>query len=582
MSLYDKEALRALLHDTKSDLLAEGKSENAAERLTRKEFQKWLGEYSDSLKEIIHSNTTLDPKEKDARIKRQSADFDYFRRTYFPHYYYLPGKSALQADLETIYQRIKSRSILSSVAANALDAIKSEKYGVAAPRGHGKSTDASVVFVIWCIVNDLKHFITIFSDAIELTETLIEAIKVELSENDNLKADFSHATGIGKRWKIGDIVTKNGIRIKGFGSSKRVRGIKHGVWRVDLTIIDDLENDENVRSRDQRDKLEAWLDEAVANLGAVNDNMDILYIGTLLHKDSVLARKLKQAFWNPRIHRAIITFPERMDLWERYATLYSQRGLDEAHAFYLANKPDMDKGARVLWAEAVSLETLMRKRAEAPRSFNKEFQNTPASGLEKFKREKMHFYKQVPNLRQLKTYGWCDPAGNKKKSDFTNFTILGIDEKERKGYVLESINEVIGSREICKRMVDLQETYRCQVFGYEDNGGQFHLKPFILAEAFDRGVHMPLRGVHNSENKEDRIAEMELPIENGEILLYEGHLILIQQLEDFPEGLNDDAPDGLNGAYRISKLAKLKKNNSAPRTNRRALRERHITRRTYR
>lgn len=570
MSLYDKEALRALLHDTKSDLLAEGIDEKVAERLTRKEFQKWLGEYSDSLKEIIHSNTTLDPKEKDARIKRQFIDFDYFRRTYFPHYYYLPGKSALQADLETIYQRIKSRSILSSAAANELDTIKSEKYGVAAPRGHGKSTDVSVVFVIWCIVNDLKHFITIFSDAIELAETQIEAIKVELSENDNLKADFPHATGIGKPWKIGDFVTKNGIRVKGYGSSKRVRGIKHGVYRVDLAIGDDLENDENVRSRDQRDKQEAWFDDAVANLGAVDDNMDIIYIGTLLHKDSVLARKLKLAYWNPRIHKAIITFPERMDLWEKFTTLHKNQGLDASHAFYLANKQEMNKGARVLWAEAVSLETLMRKRAEAPRSFNKEYQNEPSSGFEKFMREKMHFYKHDPNIRQLKIYGWCDPAGKKKKSDYTNLTIFGVDEKERKGYVLESINEIIGSKEICKRMVDLQAIYKCKYFGYEDNGGQFHLKPFILDEAFDRGIAMPLRGINNTDNKELRIEELEIPIENGEILLHEDQILLIQQLEDFPEGTHDDAPDGLVCVYRLSKLAKMKKH-SAPRTNRRGL-----------
>lgn len=574
MSLFDKEALRSLLRDTKEELISAGKDKETAERLTRREFLSWLDDYTSSLKEIIHSNSTLPPDGRDERVKRQRVDFDFFRRTYFPHYYYLPGKSALQADLETIYQRIAKRAISRAVANALMDEPKSEKYALAAPRGHGKSTDASVVFPIWLIVNDFKHFITIFSDAIELTETLIEAIKAELSENDNLKADFPHATSIGKRWKIGDIVTKNGVRVKGFGSGKRVRGIKHGVHRPDQTIIDDLENDENVRSRDQRDKLEAWLDEAVANLGAVDDSMDILYIGTLLHKDSVLARKLKLAFWNPRIHKAIITFPDRMDLWERFSMLYMHQGLDASHSFYLANKQEMDKGARVLWAEAVSLETLMRKRAEAPRSFNKEYQNTPSSGFEKFTREKMHFYKSAPELRHLQIFGWCDPAGNKKKSDFTNFTIFGVDEKAMKGYVLESINEVLGSKEICRRIVDLQEKYRCKVFGYEDNGGQFHLKPFILEEAFNRGVHMPLRGINNTDNKELRIEELEIPIENGDIPLHEDQILLIQQLEDFPEGTHDDAPDGLVCVYRLSKLAKMKKHNSAPRTNRRGLRGR--------
>ncbi|MDD3770486.1 MAG: phage terminase large subunit [Sulfuricurvum sp.] len=572
MSLFDKEELRRLLSDTKSELMDEGHSERSAERLTRREYIKWLTGFTEDLLETIRSNATLPVDQRDERLIRQRADFHFFRTTYFPHYYYLPGKSELQEHLEAVYHRICDKRLTASVdipLANGGGTLVGEKFAIAAPRGHGKSTDVSVVFVIWCIVNDLKHFITIFSDAIELTETLIEAIKAELTENDNLKADFPNSTGIGRVWRVGDIVTRNGIRIKGFGSGKRVRGIKHGVWRPDLSIIDDLENDENVRSQDQRDKLESWLDEAVANLGAVDGTMDILYIGTVLHRDSVLARKLKMAFWNPKIFRAIITFPERMDLWDQYALIYLRRGLQEAHDFYLANKPDMDKGARVLWPDAVPTETLMRKRAESPRSFSKELQNNPSSETQKFKRERMHFYRSLPPLKQLKIYGWCDPAGNGKKSDFTSITIFGVDERAMMGYVIESYNEVIGSLDIVRKIVDFQERYRCDVFGVETNGGQFHLKAFILKEAFERGVHMPLRGVHNSDNKVLRIEELELPIENAQILMHEDQVTLIDQLEEFPEGKNDDAPDSLVCVYRLSKLAKKQKL-SAPRKNRRS------------
>lgn len=574
MSLFDKEELRRLLSDTKADLLADGNSEHMAERLTRREYIKWISEYTSDLKETIRSNATLPPEQRDERRDRQRHDFHYFRTTYFPHYYYLSGKSDLQEHLEGVYHRIADRCSTSNSAASAMG----YKYAIAAPRGHGKSTDVSLVYVIWCIVNDLKHFITIFSDAIELTETLIESIKAELSENDNLKADFPHATGIGKTWRIGDIITRNGIRVKGYGSSKRVRGIKHGVYRVDLALIDDLENDENVRSRDQRDKLESWIDEAVANLGSVDGNMDIIYIGTILHRDSVLARKLKFGFWNPKIFRAVITFPDRMDIWERYAIIYKSRGTEEAHDFYMSQKPEMDAGARVLWPDAVPIETLMRKRSEAPRAFAKELQNNPSLDTQNFKRESMHFWRSHPPLKQLTIYGWCDPAGSGKKSDFTNMTIFGVDDKALKGYVLESINEVIGSIEIIKRVVTLQDRYGCKVFGVETNGGQFHLKPFILREAYERGVHMPLKGIHNSDNKDSRIEELELPIENGEILLHEDQIILIEQLEDHPEGKNDDAPDGLAGVYRLSKLAK-KQHTSAPRSNRRSVRPRNSHRR---
>lgn len=572
MSPYNSNDLRALLSEAKESFLADGKDEKTAKRLTRKEFIKWLDGYTSELKETIRSNTTLPADQRDERRERQRNDFHYFRTTYFPHYYYLAGKSELQAHLETVYHRIAGDHIPPDVISQG------EKHAVGAPRGHGKTTDAHLVFIIWMIVNDIKHFPIIFSDAIELAETIVESIKAELEENDNLKADFPHATGLGKLWRIGDIVTRNGIRLKAFGSGKRVRGIKHGVYRPDHVGIDDLENDENVRSRDQRDKLEAWLDDAVGNLGDVSGSMSTLYTGTILHRDSVLARKLKLAFWNPKIFRAIITFPERMDLWNQYAVIYKRSGMEWAHDFYMSQKPEMDEGSRVLWPDAVPIEILMRKRAEAPKSFAKELQNNPSSENQKFKRETMHFWRSHPPLRQLKLFGWCDPAGNGKKSDFTSIKIFGVDEKMMKGYVLESYNEVIGSLEIVKKIVDFQDQYRCEVFGVETNGGQFHLKAFILKEAFERGVHMPLRGIHNTDNKITRIEELELPIENAQILLHEDQVTLIDQLEEFPEGKHDDAPDALVCVYRLSKLAK-KQHTSTPRSNRRSIRPRNSHRR---
>jgi len=594
MSLFDKDELRRELAATKKELLAGGSDEETAERLTRKEFEKWLANFTGELRETIRANAALPVEGRDERIARIEKDFDFFRRTYFPHYFYLPGKSALQAHLETIYYRIAKRAkerIKAERQPNSSWEYKAEtepsapfvgeKFALAAPRGHGKSTDVSVVFVIWLVARKLKHFITLFSDAIELTETLIESIKAELEDNERLQADFPHVCGIGRSWKIGDIVTRNGVRIKGYGSAKRVRGIKHGVWRPDIAIIDDLENDENVRSDDQRDKLENWLDDAIDNLGEVTDTMDILYIGTLLHRDAVLARKLQLAFWNPKVFRAIMRFPDNMDPWEEYTNLYNYVGETEAHEFYLANKPDMDKGAKVLWPEAVPLETLMRKRARSKRSFDKEQQNNPGSEDQKFKRETMHFYNDYPR-RKITYYGYCDPNGGrkpskKKKRDYANFTVLAVSKEMRKAWVAESISKRIGTKEIMKTIVDLQEEYGCKVFGYEINGGQAHLVPFIKDLAFDRGVHMPLKEIDSTDSKEERIELLEIPVETGEIELHESQVILINQLEDFPEGKHDDAPDGLAGCYVLTKLHKKRKGgsgnarNRAPRPRRQSL-----------
>jgi len=195
MSLFEKSELLEYLNDTYSTALDNGYTKLGALKITRKEYKTWVSDFASSLKEQIKVSTLLDPNEKQLRIDKQKSDFHFFRKTYFPHYFSLDGKSKLQEELELRYYKI-------------IDKYKPYglRFAIAAPRGFGKSTDVSIVFPIWCIVNNYKHFITIFSDAIELAETLVEAIKVELEDNERLKQDFSNACGnwkkFGKIWRV--------------------------------------------------------------------------------------------------------------------------------------------------------------------------------------------------------------------------------------------------------------------------------------------------------------------------------------------------------------------------------------------
>lgn len=73
-----------------------------------------------------------------------------------------------------------------------------------------------------------------------------------------------------------------------------------------MIVLDDLENDENVEKPEQRDKLQSWLQKTVLNLGAADGSMDVVYVGTLLHYDSVLARTLRKPLWKARTFRSIL------------------------------------------------------------------------------------------------------------------------------------------------------------------------------------------------------------------------------------------------------------------------------------
>ncbi|EDN6131059.1 hypothetical protein GJ246_08775, partial [Campylobacter coli] len=67
------------------------------------------------------------------------------------------------------------------------------------------------------------------------------------------------------------------------------------------------------------------------------------------------------------------------------------------------------------------------------------------------------------------------------------------------------------------------------------------------------GVFLPLRGKNNSVSKFERIENLSLAFENEELFLHKSQTMLINQLLEFPEGKNDDAPDSLAGAFLLAR-----------------------------
>ena len=221
------------------------------------------------------------------RRERARQDFNYFRRAYFPHYCLVGGDSRLHEWLDVELPRMA-------------DAPEGVRLAIAAPRGEAKSTFVSLFFVLWAVLTGRKHYILIIADALEQAASLLGAVKDELEFNEALKQDFPGAAGKGHVWNVGTVVTPGNVKIQALGAGKRMRGLRHGPHRPDLIVLDDLENDENVDKPEQRDKLQSWLQKTVLNLGAADGSMDVVYVGTLLHYDSVLARTLRKPLWKAR------------------------------------------------------------------------------------------------------------------------------------------------------------------------------------------------------------------------------------------------------------------------------------------
>ena len=466
------------------------------------------------------------------RRTQAHGDLEFFARTYFPHY--VKHANAVLHDF--LYPRLQA----------IVDNGSGDHEAIAAPRGNAKSTIVTQIFVIWCVVTGRKHFPVIIMDALDQALPMLESIKAELAFNPRLAMDYPEATGQGRVWQVGTIVTANDAKIQAFGSGKRMRGLRHGPHRPDLAIGDDLENDENVRSPEQRDKLDSWLKKTVLSLGPADDSMDVIIIGTILHYDSVLARLLKNPLWQSRKFKAVIEWPHRMDLWDRWEELLLNDGEEVAQQFYAERRAEMEAGAVVSWPAAQPIYTLMVKRARDGRqAFDSEQQNDPVSGDDAPFSNCISFW--VNRLPDWMFYGACDPSLGKAGGSRDPSALL-VGGFNRHTGILDVVEAAIKKRlpdRIIEDVIALQDEYRCVLWVVEAVQFQEFLRTELVKRSAARGIPVPARAVTPHTDKLLRIETLQPHMANGLIRLNPNQHTLIDQLRHFPKADHDDGPDAL-------------------------------------
>ena len=504
-----------------------------------KEFLKSLAEYAAQLSQIIEAEvdgfdaSTAAIAERRAKVLDPVNGYEYFVNTYFPHYVRSPEKSLLHKFLFSRLPEI----LRSSEGINE---------ATAAPRGEAKSTLVTQLFTLWCVVTGRKHYAVIVMDSIDQAYPMLEAIKAELKFNPRLKTDFPEACGQGRVWQAGTAVTANDVKIQVAGSGKKLRGLRHGPYRPDLAILDDIENDEQVRNPEQRDKLETWLKKAVLALGGAGQKFDVIYIGTILHYDSVLNRTLNNPFWHATKFKAMLKWPDRTDLWERWEELYRNDGEAVAQAFYLANKDEMERGAETSWAARGVLALMKIRARDGHATFDSEYQNDPVSGEDAPFAKSMKFWTDLPS--DLVYFGSLDPSLGKAGAsrDPSAIIIGGYQRQTGKLYIVEAQIKKRLPDLIIEDVIRLHRQYRCKLWFVETVQFQEFLKDELVKRSAARGIPVPARAVKPVSDKLLRIETLQPHMANGLILLNESQQTLIQQFRHFPKADHDDGPDAVH------------------------------------
>lgn len=515
-----------------------------------REFEDELAKLGEEIRQTIELECEAfdtDPQASKVRRERAWNDYEFFCRTYFPHYVPTAFFSLFQ---QFIFKRLPE----------VIDGPTDGREVHQAPRGEAKSTYETQLGSLWCIVTGRKHMIGIIMNTEEQAAEMLESIKAELDTNPRLAMDFPEACGRGRVWQATTIVTANNRKVRIGGTGKKIRGMKHGPHRPDLIFLDDLENDDNVRDKAQRDKVQDFVLKAVLGLAGPAGGMDVFWPGTSLHYDAAINRVSRKPGWRRKVFKSIMQWPDRMDLWDKWEGIYTAGADDEeakeaaeaeALAFYQANKTAMDAGAVVSWPDVRPLYRLMCMRATDHDAFNQEQQNE-AGNDDTAPFKTLQFW--VDRRNDWLFFGSIDPSLGRqnKKRDPSAILVGGLN---RATMVLDVVEADICRRVpdlIISRAIDLQAEYQCLAWGVETVQFQEFMYTELLKRAALLGIAFP--GIPMPENveKDLRIISLQPHVANGKIRVHRSHGVLIEQLKFWPEADHDDGPDALEKLWKLA------------------------------
>ena len=414
-----------------------------------------------------------------------------------------------------------------------------DRVAIGAPRGHAKSTCMTFFYPLYMALYEKKKFIVIISASEDSAKKFLRRIRTELEANPLINYAFNSQRS--PKWSETEITLNNGCTIIAKGRGAQMRGLLSGATRPDLIILDDLEDDELVRSQMRRLDLEDWFNGAVMPTLAARSG-SIVYVGTVLHEDSLLNRLLNPSLYpdfTQKKYAAIVQDPEPHALWPEHISLAKLESIKEA---------------------AIARDKLA--------NFYMEYLNDPIPAESAvFKSEFFQYFEDLPPRNELLVEVFIDLGGGstKKSADPTSMVVLCLD-KHNTIFINDYINDKMGvdTKRIADAMFELYGKYKPSKFTIEKTVATNMIMQALNAEMIKRGTHLnveyvtPTRGSADrrgnmSDGKYQRIAAMQAAFKLGVIKMRPWMTELKEQLQAFPRAAHDDLTDALSYGYLFMK-----------------------------
>lgn len=537
-----------------------------------------------SKEELVELNALLDELERLERIHRAEVDLLFFAHEYFGDVYN-PGNSGNWIPLpiedapEFHHELCNMMNVISTKQPNG-------KVCWAAPRGHAKSSYLSKTFPIHQVCYRKRKYTIIISETPHVSTANLAWIADQLKHNEKLRNDFGPLLSPKKQTNDKDNSTEfiawqpaadKGrhmlCKVEAASTGEALRGRNWDATRPDLIICDDVEGRNNTETPASRKKLRDWFAQYVMPLGDPSGKKTaFIFLGTTVHYDSLLLYVMKEyTDFTSRLFKALMKFPDRMDLWEECRRIYKNKEnphcVTEAEDFYLANKAEMDRGAVVLWEKVKPIWELMTwKWNRGSKAFHTEYQNEPIDEENQvFKPERFFYWTDTEPHREFSQveydiYFGLDFAMGKKRGDYSAMVVIAKHRETGVIYVIDTFIERAAPDKFMGVIVDRVLFWQPVGIAAEAQMAQEFFVHKLKQALIEKGYPAKTRvhEIHQRTRKELRIESMLSDIENTAIRFSRRHMTLLEMFEKYGTGYHDDGPDALEMAVSISKKAKKK------------------------
>ncbi len=401
-----------------------------------------------------------------------------------------------------------------------LDDESKQRVAVAAPRGFGKTSIDTIAFVARKVAFRQCRFVLVVSATNAVASDHVKNLARELTGNALIREVFGDLKGPTWAESSGDIVTSSGIRVLSRGVGQQIRGLLWGNSRPDLVLVDDGEDSEPFRLGDPGPYLKNTKEWFAADLmNSIDVKLTrVLFVGTVLHANSLLANHLESPDWSS----------VRIELCDDN---------------YRSNFPDFMTDDQVYaLAERYRREGMLD-------SFFREYRNLPIAREDAIFTQNLFKYwdpKEYTSTHRLVKCVIVDPAKTiKLHSDFSAIECWGFDPKANRFLLLDLLNQKLYPEQLYEAAWEMAVRNGAYKIGVEQTSlHEFITNPFnnyLSAKGFPPVIPLDAKG-----KKQDRIALLAPLYRMGAVYHHPEarvHGPLEAQLLAFPAGKKDDAAD---------------------------------------